>query len=101
MASALNDSRGCGYRRGHGSCDTVPIGRLGFEMFTSRFGELVVLGAAAVLGLAPFGAEPSLVLQSVQGWKERPGPHVERAVSDLLHAPGDPEPMIRPKRQRA
>src|SRR3977135_2452776 len=70
-------------------------------MATAGSREAVVLGAAIVLGVAPFRLQPPFVVQAVERGKQRAGLHLERAARDLLDAAGDPEPCMLAERERA
>jgi len=94
-------SRGRGDRRRHGRRHAFPARGLDLEVLPSRLRQAVVLRATTVLGLAPLGAEPTLLLQAMQGRKQRAGLNVERAPSDLGDAAPDPEPMVGAQGQRA
>src|SRR5687768_5205024 len=52
----------------------VPLPRrgLGAELLTPRAAQLVVLGPAVVLRVAPLTGEPAFLLEAVQGGVQRP-----------------------------
>ncbi len=54
-------------------------------------GEAIVAGAAAVFRFAPCAGDPALLLQAVQGGKERAGLDAEDAAGGLLDPAGDAE----------
>ena len=58
------------------------------------------LRPARVLGLPPFGVEPSGALQPLQRRQQRAGIDLEDAARDLLDAPGDAEAVHRLETER-
>ena len=64
-------------------------------MLAAGLRQPVVLGAPAIFGFTPLGAEPALLLQPVQCRKERARAYLERAPRNLLDAPRDTQPVIR------
>src|SRR5205823_6974446 len=76
-------------RGGHGQRDAPPLLRLRLELLPPGARELVVAGAAVVVGLAPGGAEPARLLHAVQGGEVRARLHHEGAARDLLYAAVD------------
>src|SRR5215472_558491 len=63
-------------------------------------GERVELGRTAGLTLTPFGANPALLLQPVQGGIKRSLLHLQHLVRNLLDALGDRPAMLGFERER-
>src|SRR5688572_2743611 len=68
----------------HRERDTIPLVGGFTELPLPGFGQLVVLGAAVVLGGFPLRREPSRFLETVQGWKQRPRLDRKRPAGHLL-----------------
>src|SRR5579864_5530705 len=66
--------------------DASPTHGLAFELAAPGLGQPVVLGAAIVLRLAPFRAEPAFLLHAVQSGEERTGLDFKCPAGDLLNA---------------
>src|SRR6185436_6152800 len=74
---------------GNGQRDAAPFLRLRLELAAAGGRELIVAGAAVVVGLAPARGEPARLLHPVKGGEERARLHHEGAPRDLLDAMGD------------
>src|SRR4030095_2249144 len=60
--------------------------------------DLVVLGAAIVVGGAPARFDPAAPLEPVQGRVERSLSNVQRGAGDLMQPLGNRPPMLGPER---
>src|SRR5207247_7456787 len=58
-------------------------------LLAARAAQLVVLRLAIVVGVAPFGSEPALSLETMQGGVERPFLDQQIGVRDRLDPFGD------------
>jgi len=67
----------------------VPLVAFGAELFSTSGGELVELGFAIVVGLAPLAGDPALVFEAVEGGVEGALLDFELAAGDLLDAEQD------------
>jgi hypothetical protein len=74
-------------------CDLVPVGRFFAQLALPRFRELVILGAAVVLGRLPGRFEPARFFEAVQRRKERSGLHGKRPARNLLDAARHAQPV--------
>src|SRR5205085_11410266 len=70
------------------------------HLFASGAGEPVELRATRILGLTPFGIEPTHALQPLKRGKERPGIDFEDAARNLLNPASDTEAMHRFQAER-
>jgi hypothetical protein len=79
----------------NGRAERVPLVLLVGELPPSERGQSVELRAAVVVRSAPFGTDPPLVLEAVQGWVKGSLVDLEDVVRDLLDAHGDTPPVHR------
>src|SRR5690348_6171864 len=78
---------GCGVQcRGNRGGQAVPARRLLAKAAASRGGQGVILGAAVILALSPFGGDEVLVLQPVERRIQGPLRNFERIARNLLDA---------------
>ena len=80
--------------------EALPLGDFGVELFASGPGQRIEAGAPVVLGCAPFGRNPALVLEAVQRRVERALLDAQQIIRNLLDALGDrlpPALLNRPK----
>jgi hypothetical protein len=68
---------------------------LGRELLASALGQLVVLGAAIVVGSAPARFDPAAALEAVEGRIKRTLLDAENLARDLLDAFGDGPAVLR------
>src|SRR6476469_3217358 len=73
----------------------------GAEGFAAKGRQVVVLGAAIVVGDAPFAVDPLLLLETLEGGIERALVDLEHAPRRLLDALGDAPAVHRRERERA
>lgn len=74
---------------------TLPVGSLSFELFATVAGEAVELGLAASLAFGPFGCNPPLLLQAVEGRIERALLYLQNLFRYLLYALSDSPSVLR------
>ncbi len=72
-----------------GGREPGPIGRLFFELLAAGPRQAVELGAAVILAWLPFGGDPALLLQLVEGRIERSVADLEDVAGNLLEALAD------------
>jgi hypothetical protein len=73
----------------------LPVGSLSFELFAAAAGEAVELGLAASFAFGPFGGNPAVLLQAVEGWIERALLYLQNLFRYLLYPFGDGPSMLR------
>jgi hypothetical protein len=61
-------------QQANGRRQPIPAFELAFELFPAVARQRIELGGAAEIGLLPLGANPSLLLESMQRGVERPLP---------------------------
>jgi len=69
-----------------GGREAMPIGLFGLEIFFAGASEGIVFGAAIVFGFAPFGSDPGLLFEAVEGGIESALIDLEDVVGDLADA---------------
>src|SRR4029079_14282529 len=79
----------------------LPVLLLLGELLPSLAGELIELGLAVVLGIAPFRLDQPLLLQPVQRRIERSLVHLQHVLRELLDPLGDSPSMHRVTGERA
>jgi len=80
----------CGpHDEGDGGREAVPLIEFDGELFLTGFGEGVELGDAAGFGGFGFGVDPTLLLETVEGWVERALLDEEDVAGGLLDAFGN------------
>ena len=89
------DASGAFENLGDGGGELVPAFGLGFELLSAAASELVVFGAAVVVGGAPFGLDPATALEAVKGGIERTLLDAEDVARYLLDALGDGPAVLR------
>lgn len=81
---------------GHRSHQAAPLAFFCLELLAASFCELVIFGAAIVLGGAPLRFDPAASFQPVQCRVQRTLLHLQYLVRYLLYASGYRPTMLRP-----
>src|SRR5579862_1161424 len=84
----------------NGAGEAAPIGGLHFQLLAPGSGQMVEARAAAQLGNAPFGFDPTLMLQTVQRRIKRALIDLQNLFGDLLDAFGNSPAVQRAGLQR-
>lgn len=85
----------------YGSSELLPAVGFDFELFAARAGELVIPGAAIVIGGSPTGLDPSAALEAVKGRVQGALLDAEDVTRYLLHAFGDGPAVLRTNGERS
>src|ERR1700722_2910611 len=75
--------------------DAFPLGGLAYELLRAFCGDRVELCFAVVVGGAPAGGDPALLLEAEQGSVDGAFVQLEDVFADLLDAAGDAEAVLR------
>jgi hypothetical protein len=73
--------------------DALPVFGFEIELFFAEAGDGVVASLAIVVGSAPLGFDPALLLQAEKGSVDRAFVELENVFTELLDAAGDSETM--------
>jgi hypothetical protein len=77
---------------------TFPIGFFFTEVFSTGGGKRIVFGAAIIFRFAPFGANPSLMLETMQRRIKSTLVHLQNVAGDLANSLGDGPAVHRTER---
>src|SRR5262249_10988876 len=90
----------CAQNFADGELEALPVLLLNVQLFAAGWREFVKAGAPVVLRYAPLGLDPLFLLETVEGWIERPLSNLERLFGHLHDALADSVTVQRPQAKR-